>query len=119
MAAPQCVVRRLQAMAGTCMSGNDPPPQDIAMPPAALNLSRLLAEHEQEILASWQASLKESGALQTGRIKEAELNAQCRDVLGQLRGSLQADGSIIKSSAGYEGLRATLSDISRSRALQG
>jgi rsbT co-antagonist protein RsbR len=82
-------------------------------------LSKVLAGQEQAILADWQSLVKAAGALQTGRIKEAELDTQCRTFLSQLRASVGADGIVDKSSDAYNALRSTLGDISRSRAIQG
>jgi len=83
------------------------------------SLSQLLANHESEILAEWQALLRSSGALKTGRIKEGELDTQCKSFLANLRPSLLADGSADKSSAAYMKLKSMLDDVSRSRAIQG
>ncbi len=82
-------------------------------------LTQLLAAHEQEVLDDWQKLLKSAGALQTGRIKEAELQTQCRNFLSQFRASLQQDGTADRSSAAFHTLQAMLADISRSRAIQG
>src|SRR5262245_17586571 len=80
---------------------------------------QLLAAHEREILEDWQKLLKAAGALQTGRIKEAELDTQCRTFLAQLKASVQADGTIDKASSSYAALRTMLGEISSSRAIQG
>jgi rsbT co-antagonist protein RsbR len=82
-------------------------------------LTQLLAAHESEVLDDWKKLLKADGALQSGRIKEAELDTQCRSFLAQFRASLQSDGSPDKSSAAFHTLQAMLGDISRSRAIQG
>jgi rsbT co-antagonist protein RsbR len=82
-------------------------------------LSKALVGQEQAILADWKTLLKASGVLQTGRIKEAELDTQCRTFLAQLRAAVGADGSIDRSSAAYDAIRSMLGDISRSRAVQG
>lgn len=89
------------------------------MPNNDRSLADLLATHEQEILQEWQELLKSSGALQTGRIREAELSTQCRNFISQLREALRTDGTIDKSSAGYSSLKSMLEEISRSRAIQG
>lgn len=82
-------------------------------------LAQILAGHERDVLDEWQKLLKAAGALQTGRIKEAELDTQCRSFLTQFRAALRADGTADKSSAAFQTLQATLADISRSRAIQG
>lgn len=81
-------------------------------------LSRTVAEDEAGILDSWLRLLKEGAAMQTGRIREAELQTQARTVFGQLRDGLAAGGADAGGDA-YAPLRDTLADISRSRALQG
>jgi rsbT co-antagonist protein RsbR len=81
-------------------------------------ISKLLSTHEAEILSEWQRRLNEDGAFKGGRIKDAELNNQCRDCLRKLREGFEAGGSDA-DSAEFAGLRDLLTDISRSRALQG
>lgn len=81
-------------------------------------LTKAMAAEEAPILAAWLSLLKASGSLQTGRIREAELDTQARTVFQQLRDSLSAGGMDVSSDA-YAGLRDTLAEISRSRAVQG
>lgn len=82
-------------------------------------LPQLIAAHEQDILTEWQRMLKAAGALQTGRIKEAELDTQCRSFLSQLKATIQTDGTVDKASSSYNSLRDQLGNISASRAMQG
>src|SRR5262245_54919859 len=89
------------------------------MAKSGTGLAQVLAGHEREVLDEWQKLLKEAGALQTGRIKEGELDTQCRNFLSQFSAALKADGSADKSSAAFHTLQAMLGDISRSRAIQG
>jgi rsbT co-antagonist protein RsbR len=81
-------------------------------------LSRTVAEDEAGILNAWLTLLKEGGSMQTGRIREAEIQTQARTVFGQLRDGLAA-GGVDAGGEAYAPLRETLADISRSRALQG
>ena len=67
----------------------------------------------------WLRLLKSSGVLQTGRIKEAELETQCRGFLSQLKQAMQSDGSVDRSASSFEGLKSMLADVSRSRAILG
>ena len=88
------------------------------MPNAELGaIAPVVSEHQREILDEWMGALKQGGALSTGRIKEAELGTQCRTFLQLLTEALQtgtdADGE------GYGRLRDMLTEISRSRAVQG
>ena len=81
-------------------------------------LGRTITEDEAGILDAWLGLLKAGGSLQTGRIREAELQTQARIVFGQLRDGLAAGGADAGGEA-YAPLRETLTDISRSRAVQG
>jgi rsbT co-antagonist protein RsbR len=80
--------------------------------------STLLNEHQDDILQSWLARLKADGALQSGRIREGELQAQCRDFLTRLRDALGHGGSDV-DGPDFEGVREMLSELSVSRATQG
>jgi rsbT co-antagonist protein RsbR len=82
------------------------------------SVAQLAAGHEQEILAEWTAQLKNTGAVQSGRLKEAELLAQCRSFLEALRDALAQGGTQIGHSA-YAPVRDVLNSISRTRAMQG
>lgn len=82
------------------------------------SVAQLAAEHEQEILSEWFELLKKAGGLETGRLKEGELQTQCRKLLELARSALST-GSVDGGSAAYAPARAYLGDISRSRALQG
>ncbi len=81
-------------------------------------LSGAVTTEETAILGAWLTLLKSSGALQTGRIREDEHQTQAQTVLGQLQDGLAAGGTDVATDA-YAELRATLGDISRSRAVQG
>jgi rsbT co-antagonist protein RsbR len=81
-------------------------------------LARTIADEEDAILAAWLLLLKSGGSLQTGRIREAELQTQAKMVLGQLRDSL-ACGQADIGTESYASLRETLGEISHSRGIQG
>jgi len=81
-------------------------------------LTETVKAEEASILAAWLSLLKASGSLQTGRIREAELDTQAHNVLGQLRDSLVTGAGEVGSDA-YSSLCDTLGEISRSRAVQG
>jgi rsbT co-antagonist protein RsbR len=85
----------------------------------ASGLAELLSVNEHQILENWISILRTSGGIQSGRIKESELQAQCRTFLGQLRAATAAASSLDISDPAYESVRSLLGDISRSRALQG
>ena len=81
-------------------------------------LGRLLADHEAELLTDWVHQLR-GGASGAGRIKEAELQTQCRDFLAALRAAVGADPSGDVAGPAFAPVRDQLTDVSRSRALQG
>lgn len=81
-------------------------------------LTETVTAEEASILTAWLSLLKADGSIQTGRIREAELSTQARTVIEQLRDSL-AQGGMNVGGPAYAGLRDTLAEISRSRAVQG
>ena len=83
-----------------------------------LTIAQLVTEHEREILGEWVRQLKESGALQTGRITEAELQTQAKNFLNLLRPALE-NGGTATDHAAYTPVREMLNEVSRARAMQG
>ncbi|HTV30228.1 MAG TPA: STAS domain-containing protein [Xanthobacteraceae bacterium] len=81
-------------------------------------VATLVTDHEGEILPEWLALQKKAGALESGRIRDAELTAQCRKFLHFLCDGLEA-GVIDSAHTSFAPLREFLGDISRSRAVQG
>ena len=81
-------------------------------------IAALIGDDEKQIIPEWLELQKNAGALQTGRISEPELLAQCRDFLHRFRKGL-ASGDTDCSTAAYAATRDLLSEISRSRAQQG
>jgi rsbT co-antagonist protein RsbR len=81
-------------------------------------LARVIDTSGTAVLERWRASLVESGATAGGRIPEAELQKQCRDILMAIGDAVRAGARQITDS-GFAAARAILDDISRSRALQG
>ena len=81
-------------------------------------VAQLAAENEKEILSEWFDLLRKAGGLETGRLKEGELQTQSRKLLDLLRNALKA-GSTDAANAAFEPVRAFVAEISRSRALQG
>jgi rsbT co-antagonist protein RsbR len=74
-----------------------------------------VSSRRAKILEEWFEHLKDAGALVSGRIKEAELEGQCREFLTLLVAMLS--GSEKEQSAAA--LRRNIAEISRSRAIQG
>jgi rsbT co-antagonist protein RsbR len=81
-------------------------------------VAELVGSNEQAVLSEWINLQKKSGGLETGRITESELASQSRDFLHLLRDAL-AKGSNDVADPAYGPAKQLLSDISRSRALQG
>ena len=80
-------------------------------------LASLVAERQEVILARWRELLTAAGG-GGGRIKDAELQKQCRDFLTAFRQGLgSASSSAIED--GFTSARDLLSEVSRSRAIQG
>jgi rsbT co-antagonist protein RsbR len=82
------------------------------------DVAQLVADHEREILSEWLGLLKQGSVLQSGRIKEAELQTQARNLLGLLRAAFAQDGSETNGAA-FSSVREMLAEMSRSRAIQG
>jgi len=82
-----------------------------------LVIARLVSEHEREIQADWLRQLKDSGALQTGRITESELQTQAKNFLNLLRSALEKGDTT--DHAAYGPVRAMLAEVSHARAVQG
>lgn len=77
-----------------------------------------VAAEEATILAAWLAVLKEGMSLQTGRIRDAELQTQAKTLLGLLADAL-GSGETDAGGEAYASLREMLGDVSRSRTVQG
>jgi rsbT co-antagonist protein RsbR len=90
----------------------------MAAQPIRQAVTKLLKDHEAEILDGWLRSLKEDGVLKSGRIKEAELSTQCNRILRGLREGFEAGGADAEA-AEFADVREMLAEISRTRALQG
>ena len=86
--------------------------------PAKQVASTLLNAHQAEIQQAWLQQLKAEGALQSGRIREGELQSQCSEFLTRLRDALGTGATDIDGPE-FGGVRDMLSEISASRAIQG
>jgi rsbT co-antagonist protein RsbR len=89
------------------------------MSAAVTQLAKTISANESEVLSSWMGKLRAMGADGGGRIKEAELETQCKQVLAELRNILASENLSDIQATGFAGARGLLGDISRSRALQG
>ena len=86
--------------------------------PAKQAASALLNAHHAEIQQHWLQRLKADGALQSGRIREGELQSQCNEFMKRLRDALGTGASDIDAPE-FAGVRELLSEISASRATLG
>lgn len=91
----------------------------MAKAPVAPQLSTLIHDHEEDILAGWLEALKAAGGDGGGRVREAELRTQCRNFLRVLPDIIAGDDLADIQSPTFERARELLADISRSRAVQG
>src|SRR5262245_59437026 len=80
-------------------------------------LAQVVTDQESTILKEWMGLLRQAGSLQTGRITEIELQTQCRDLLQRLKAGLTQGFDV--SHPAYASAREFLTEVSRSRALQG
>ncbi len=82
-------------------------------------VSEILDRHADELLASWAKRLQQTGGDGGGRIREAELQTQCRRFIDALKAALsRTDGRNIENAA-FAGVRELLDEVSRGRATQG
>ncbi len=81
-------------------------------------IARVLADGEHDIATAWLAQLRKTGALDSGRIREAELSTQCTTLLRSLRDAVASGGADVDHAA-YAPVRDFLADLSHARAVQG
>lgn len=79
-------------------------------------LGSIIEQHRDAILAEWLREMA-SATRRTDLMKESELQSQCNQFLGVL-GKATSSGSNAQSAA-YEPVREMLTEISRTRAIQG
>ena len=81
-------------------------------------LAQILQEHQADILADWINEQKRASLRQKTLISEAELQVQSREFLIALVEATREGSTNIQTSE-YETVRDFLSDLSRSRSIQG
>jgi rsbT co-antagonist protein RsbR len=81
-------------------------------------VSAALESKEQQIFSEWLGALRQVSALDSGRIKESELNTQAKAFYTQLRAAVRDSGLDVRAT-GYDSLKGFLGEISRSRAIKG
>ena len=84
---------------------------------ATVDIGQSITKHRADILKKWGGNLRESGILNSGRIKEAELDTQTTDFLDLLIKTFSA--SVREVEAARHSMRQRIAEISRSRAIQG
>ena len=82
-------------------------------------LPAIIEAHEKELLADWLKLLKASGSSAGGRIKDAELQTECRDFLAAFRQAIGSGDVEDVQGLAFERARELLAEMSRSRAAQG
>jgi rsbT co-antagonist protein RsbR len=82
------------------------------------SIADLIERNESQILSEWMKEMTGS-ARRSDLIKESELRSQCASFLSLLRDATRSDGSGDLQSPAWSPIREMLSDLSRSRALQG
>jgi rsbT co-antagonist protein RsbR len=85
----------------------------------ASRLSELISKNEASLLEKWQHSLITSGAANISLIKPEELTRECTELLSLLRQALEQSATVDLTGEGWGKVREFLSNISRSRAVQG
>ena len=60
-------------------------------------LAGIIEAQEQQILQDWLERLRQSGALESGRIKESELNTQAKAFFTQLRSAVRESGVEVRT----------------------
>ncbi|MET8674832.1 STAS domain-containing protein [Streptomyces albidoflavus] len=81
----------------------------------AQRLVELLADHEDDFVTQWVATVGES---LSGRLSNAELERELRDLYAALRSGL-ASGALTSREDGFAEIRSLLVELSRNRARQG
>jgi len=84
---------------------------------AKTDIGQTITKRRADILKEWGGHLRDSGALNSGRMKEAELDAQSRDFLDLLIKTFSGSGGEVETA--QAAVRHNISAISRSRAIQG
>ena len=84
-------------------------------------ISDIIDAHKEEVLTRWLALLEATGARGGGRIREGELQTQCKAFLSALGQALAGEEGTAANvqGANFEPARELLGNVSRSRAAQG
>lgn len=85
----------------------------------ASRLTAIVEQHQQGILADWLECQAASGAGRAGRIQEGQLREESQRFLGLFAAAIRQGTQFDARSPQWSELRELLSDISRTRAVQG
>lgn len=85
----------------------------------ASRLPAIVEQHQQEILADWVKLQQDSGTWRSGRLQDSQLHDDARRFLTGLSASLKNSVQFDPRSAQWADVREFLSEVSRSRAVQG
>ena len=88
------------------------------MEPSLSIMARIAGTDTEALLARWRDLIVAAGGTGSGRLKDGELQRQCRDFLAALMEGLRSGASQI-TEPGFAPARELLDDISKSRAVLG
>lgn len=86
---------------------------------ATRTISAIIQQHQTAILKQWLLVLGEGETPLAGRVRDAELQAQCHTFLDSLRQATASGNLTDIGAVDYARVRDVLSDISRNRAMMG
>ncbi|HVM82864.1 MAG TPA: STAS domain-containing protein [Candidatus Binatia bacterium] len=84
---------------------------------ATADIGQSIASRRGEILQEWGGHLRDAGTLNSGRIKQSELDTQTREFLDLVIKTFSGPATDVESH--QRTLRQNIGEISRSRAIQG
>jgi rsbT co-antagonist protein RsbR len=88
-------------------------------PATSSRLPDLVSQHGKELLASWLVQQRKSAAARPDLIRDSELEEQSKRFIGAFAAGLRSADLDDTLSDGWTDAREYLSDLSRSRAVQG
>src|SRR5262245_12762298 len=89
------------------------------MPRESSLVASAFLDRQSELHAEWMAELRAAGSQMDARISDADLKVQTGEFLRLMTDAIQAHGSSQTSGPEWKPVRSFLSEISRSRVLQG
>ncbi len=86
-------------------------------PASDASLARVLDKYDNDLLPAWLG--EQIASVGAGRVSEAELKRQSRELLAALKPAIQGGNLTDITTAEWSGVRDILTDLSRSRAARG